>query len=73
MWWVILGDTGYDIVHCDIKPRATVRGPFRFYVDAEEWRDHWERQEQKRETAAGYVLYFWALFAIIMLLHWIFS
>lgn len=73
MWWVILGDAGYDIVHCSLKPKAAVRGPFRFYVDAEEWREHWERQEQKRETTAAFVLYFWALFAVLMLLHWIFS
>jgi hypothetical protein len=73
MWWIVLGDAGYKIVQCDIEPRSAVRGPFKCYTDAEDYRDYFERQEQKRETAAGYVVCLWGLFAIVILLHLLFS
>jgi len=49
------------------------RGPFEFYLEAEEWAERWERKQRAREDTAYVVMVGWALFVVTGFLYWLFS
>jgi len=73
MWWVVLAEDGhgYEIVHAVKEPEYRVRGPFRFFTDAEEWRDWWMRKEEGKFEVWAYLMGAWAIIGLSIVVYWI--
>ena len=71
-WWIVDDGLEMTIVSSGVEPLHARRGPFEFYLEAEEWAAHWERKQRSREDTAYVVMVGWALFAVIGFFWWVF-
>ena len=71
-WWIVDDGVELNIVSSGVEPLHARRGPFEFYLEAEEWADRWERKQRAREDTAYLVMLGWALFAVIGFFWWVF-
>ncbi len=72
-WWICDDGLEMTIVSSGVEPLHARRGPFEFYLEAEEWADRWERKQRAREDTAYVVMVGWALFVVTGFLYWLFS
>jgi len=72
-WWIVDDGLEMTIVSSGVEPMHARRGPFEFYLEAEEWAERWERKQRAREDTAYVVMVGWALFVVTGFLYWLFS
>ena len=72
-WWIVDDGAEMKIVSSSAEPFQARRGPFEFYLEAEEWAAHWEKKQRAREDTAYIVMIFWVSFAAIGGLYWLFT
>jgi len=72
-WWIVDDGLEMTIVSSGVEPLHARRGPFEFYLEAEEWAVRWERKQRAREDTAYLVMIGWALFAVIGFFWWVFT
>lgn len=71
-WWIVDDGLEMTIVSSGVEPMNACRGPFEFYLEAEEWAERWERKQRSKEDIAYFMVVSWSLLAVFGIFYWLF-